>query len=122
MMVANRIVEELIESTLESTLDEMLNGSTPEFHATKIPSQLPTNIKVPASAVQAIDDDTNGKALSIPTQITTGQGCYGKGKLLTYKNIGESLYFKEQHRSLVVYNRDKPIQAHKDVERGTKKR
>ena len=121
-MVANRIIEELTESTLEMTLDEMLDGSTPEFHAIEIPSQTSTDIIRPTSAVQIIDDDTDGKAPSMATSCMMGQGHYGNGKLFAYKNINESLYFKEWHQSPVVYSRDKQIQACKDKERGTEKR
>ena len=65
-MTANMIVEELIESSLESTLEEVHDGSTPEFHTTEIPSQMSTDIIIPALAVQIIDDDTNGKLQACP--------------------------------------------------------
>ena len=55
-------------------------------------SSTPKEALCPVSAVQSEDEED---ALSVPTLSTWGPGSYGKGKLVDYKSVKESLYFRE---------------------------
>ena len=100
--MSNNIVEEVIESTLESIWEGMSDRSQLKAQATEAWSptlsnvgtitELSSTLKEALNPVSVVQSDVDEDVPSIPALSSSGQGCYGKGKLLAHKSMKESLF------------------------------